>query len=701
MAGKAYNLTETMSNANANVKDTYKGERHCYTRIAKLKDIEDAGGCLTLSVKKQPIVLFSYNSRIYALDNRCPHMGFPLSQGTLKDGIITCHWHHARFDLHNGGTFDQWAGDVISYPVQIRNNSEVWIEMPRSVQDDSSSSSTTTSTITFKDDEMMLDVGLKRNIPLIIAKAIIRLSSSYSSLSLPSNHDSCKLSLENNISTDGLIYAFRKGLEFGTKYKQSGWGVGLTIHTSMMNIATLYLDESDKLHALYHGLSAVAQDCASMPPKFIVTPLPRPWPDLITLKRWFRQFVESRNATAAERCLVTAIHAEADQVQLADMLFAAVTDHRFIDGGHILDFTNKALEALDLVGWNDKEIVTLVLTSLVSGYADAERMEESSSWRYPVDLVVILEDAFKELPNILDEGRVRRRKREKASMILQMKKNEHDDDGDDDNLIKILLGDDAPLIVNALLNALRHGISEKELAGMVAYAAALRIAQFHTRNEFTDWDAALHTFTFANAVHQGIRRISTSINHQSRSQYSTSIHSSELTRGIFDAAMRVYLNRFLNIPPAPIPNPNTNSGSANIEKQNTIEEKLSTLLDRQQQVNIAAQLVAEYYSNLLISNNSSESQQQQQKQDHFIALIGRLLLREDRSFHLIQMVEAAFKQYSLLNSTLSSVYMHNIKGYHFILAAIRYLAAHSPTMRSQTHTYQTANQLSLGQNLFE
>ena len=45
-------------------------------------------------------------------------MGFPLDRGTVKDGILTCHWHHARFDLINGGTFDQWAGDVLSFPVK-------------------------------------------------------------------------------------------------------------------------------------------------------------------------------------------------------------------------------------------------------------------------------------------------------------------------------------------------------------------------------------------------------------------------------------------------------------------------------------------------------------------------------------------------------------------------------------------------------
>ena len=42
----------------------------------------------------------------FALDNRCPHMGFPLERGSIEDGIFTCHWHHARFDLESGCTFD-------------------------------------------------------------------------------------------------------------------------------------------------------------------------------------------------------------------------------------------------------------------------------------------------------------------------------------------------------------------------------------------------------------------------------------------------------------------------------------------------------------------------------------------------------------------------------------------------------------------
>ena len=662
-----------------------------FVYAADVKDLESEGKCLSLSVKKHPIALFSYDSKVYALDNRCPHMGFPLSQGTLKDGILTCHWHHARFDLHNGGTFDQWAGDVKSYPVQIRNNSEIWIGVPGPLEDESSTRITAPSTIT--NNQVMLEIGLKRNISLIIAKAIIGLSLQ------PPHTDPIK---DNNGAVyDGVKYSFRKGLEFGTKYKQSGWGVGLTTHTCMMNIATLCLHKNDdKLHALYHGLSAVAQDSASMPPRFIVAPLPKPWPDLPTLKRWFRQFVESRNAAAAERCLVTAIHAEADSAQLADILFAAATDHRFIGGGHTLDFTNKALEALDLVGWNEKELVTSVLSSLVSGYADAERMEESSSWRYPIDLVAILENAFKELPNILEKGGAK--KEEEITDRIEHTNRERDNRKEID-LINTLLGDDPQLIVNMLLDAFRQGISGEEIALIVAYAAALRIAQFNLRNEFTDWDAALHTFTFANAVHQSLKRMS----HKSQSQYpTTSIQLHELIRGIFDAAMRVYLNRSLNIPPAPIPNPGTNSDIIyDIGKQSVVEEELSTLLDKQQQVDVATQLVADYYSRPSTDNSNgigTESQLQQRGQRILIDLIGRLLLREDRSFHLIQMIEASLKQCSAIEGTLSfSTDKIKTKEYHFILAAVRYLAAHSPTMRSQTHTYQTAVQLSLGQNLFE
>jgi hypothetical protein len=237
---------------------------------------------------------------------------------------------------------------------------------------------------------------------------------------------------------------------------------------------------------------------------------------------------------------------------------------------------------------------------------------------------------------------------------------------DRDELILVLLGDNPQEIVNALLDALSKGASEEELAGIVCYASALRVAQFHTRNEFSDWDATLHTFTFANAVHQGLRRIP----------------SPELLRGLFDGGMRIYLNRFLNVPAT-----RTRPRARMSKKSSSILRGLSDLLDRQQKVNEAGQLVVDFFY------AGGEPHQ-------LISTLGKLLLREDRNFHSIQMLEAAFRQCSQLVTNNDNDINDSAK-VNILLAASRYLAAHSPTMRSQNRTYQIANQLHHGEQLFE
>jgi hypothetical protein len=370
-----------------------------------------------------------------------------------------------------------------------------------------------------------------------------------------------------------------------------------------------------------------------------VRPLPNSSADLTTLKQWFRQFIEVRDGEGAERCVISAVRAGADHRQMADMLFSAVTDHRYIDIGHPADFTNKAFEALDIVGWEHAE---QVLTSLVAGYANAERMEESNAWRNPIDLIEILEEIFERLPDALAAG-----------------EGGNGEWNGRDAMIPILHGDKPQAIVDGLLAALENGCSMVELAATVSYAAALRIARFHTSNEFPDWDTALHTFTFANAIEQGLRRAP----------------STELLRGVFDAAMSVYLDRFLNIPAARLPQRN-----GQVKGADALLNDLTGLLDRQQQVNQAGGVVAHY----LADNGRPEA---------LLARLGHLLLREDRDFHTIQTVEAAFKQYERLQGTEA--------GTHVLIAAVRYLAAHSPTVRAQGQTYSIASRLHRGEKIFE
>src|ERR1041384_5770681 len=150
----------------------------------------------------------------------------------------------------------------------------------------------------------------------------------------------------------------------------------------------------ERAAALYHGLSDVALEADGDEPRFPLEPLPGE-PDPERLGRWFRSFIEVRDAEGAERALVSAVRAGATQQQLADMLFTAATDHRYLEGGHTLDFINKALEALDVAGWEHAEAA---LASLAAPLAMAQRMEEANEWRHPVDLVALLEDAFERLP---------------------------------------------------------------------------------------------------------------------------------------------------------------------------------------------------------------------------------------------------------------------------------------------------------------
>jgi nitrite reductase/ring-hydroxylating ferredoxin subunit len=590
--------------------------------VGTLEELEQKG-YLSVTAQGHDIVVFYHEGEVHALDNRCPHMGFPLSRGSTKDGILTCDWHHARFDIKSGGCFDLWADDVPVFAVNVIDGT-IFVHTERDNK-------------RRKDEHRAyhlrrLNDAMEQNIALIIAKSTLTLDS-------------------EGVSSSDL---FRKGLEYGTRYRQEGWGPGLTILTCMMNLAP-YSRREDGPRALYHGLSAVASDCSGQPPRFAVSPLPdvKSSADVRTLKRWFRHFIEVRDADGAERCLVTAIRAGTEPPILADMLFSAATDHRYLDSGHVLDFTNKAFEALDVVGW---DLAEQVLTSLVTLYAQATRMEERSSWRHPVDVVALLNDCFDKLPAVLEKGK-QSRTTWKASKAT----------------IDVLLGDNPKAIVNVLVESLQDGAKQEELAAIVAYAAALRIAQFPITNEYSDWDTTLHTFTFANAVQQAICRLPS---------------SKELLRAIFDVAMSNYLNRFLNVPCVALPSEKEepiNNRDSESNRGNMMDRFLDTL-DKRHQVNEAAKMVATCLST-------------QQGEKELSEILVHALLREDRSFHTIQMLEATFRQKTELQRLQVLEGIKPIS--HILIAAARYLAAHTPSARAQGQTFEIAWRLHQGGKLYE
>ena len=90
-------------------------------RAGSLAELQSAGQLLT-KVGSLPVVVFWDDGTAYAIEDRCPHLGFPLHQGTVEAGLVTCHWHHARFDLVSGCTLDLWADDARGFDVEIRGD---------------------------------------------------------------------------------------------------------------------------------------------------------------------------------------------------------------------------------------------------------------------------------------------------------------------------------------------------------------------------------------------------------------------------------------------------------------------------------------------------------------------------------------------------------------------------------------------------
>jgi 3-phenylpropionate/trans-cinnamate dioxygenase ferredoxin subunit len=72
-----------------------------FRTVARIDDVPE-GTMAQAELDGVKIVLANVGGRIYALHDECSHEEFPLSEGELGDGQVTCVLHGARFDLETG-----------------------------------------------------------------------------------------------------------------------------------------------------------------------------------------------------------------------------------------------------------------------------------------------------------------------------------------------------------------------------------------------------------------------------------------------------------------------------------------------------------------------------------------------------------------------------------------------------------------------
>ena len=100
-----------------------------FVRAVSLADFHTQRGIHVFKEGKRQILIRSLGDAIFALDNRCPHEGFPLSKGTTDEAscTLTCNWHNWKFHLEDGRCV---VGDdnVRTYPTKVEDDA-IWIDL--------------------------------------------------------------------------------------------------------------------------------------------------------------------------------------------------------------------------------------------------------------------------------------------------------------------------------------------------------------------------------------------------------------------------------------------------------------------------------------------------------------------------------------------------------------------------------------------
>jgi nitrite reductase/ring-hydroxylating ferredoxin subunit len=573
-----------------------------FFRAASLAELQEKQ-MMTVRGEDRPLLLCSHEGKVFALDNRCPHMGFPLSKGSVQEGILTCHWHHGRFELGSGCTFDLWADDTPAFEVFV-NGDDIWVSRgPRQPADSSCHFG-------------RLRRGLEHSIGLVQAKNIVAL-------------------LARGEPARRVV---REIARFGAGNHRV-WQDGMTALTAVARLSP-WLSETTLVYALTLAARKVAANCDGQPVRHSPGGLRGESFDEERLSRWMFHWAKVRHNDGAERTLLAALDSGLTREALNRLVFGSLQERVYADGGHALDFSNKAFELLDLIGWEHAaEIFPLIVENLTQSQSEEER----GAWRAPRDLIELIREAEEDLRNhpltMQPEG------------FCPL------------DFYRELLREDPRAILSAISEALADGVAPVEIARHLALAAAWRLARFPESNDLDDWFGPVHTFSFCNALYQVLARGGAEVN---------------VLRGMYHAAMSIYVDRFLNIPRAQLP------GETPLDKlptaPNLLREGILSSLDQRKGWWEVPSLVVRY---LRLGHPEPD----------LVDTLTFATVREDLDFHKLQVIEAGVTQAQVWQPG-------SVERELLYTAVTRHLAAHCPTQRSSSQSVGVALRLHGGEEIY-
>lgn len=94
--------------------------------VGKVESVPVGRGATVKLKDGTEVAIYNINGTFHAIENFCPHKGYPLADSRLYGHIVECDLHAWRFDVTTGECFTKKACSIERYDVVVEDG---WIKL--------------------------------------------------------------------------------------------------------------------------------------------------------------------------------------------------------------------------------------------------------------------------------------------------------------------------------------------------------------------------------------------------------------------------------------------------------------------------------------------------------------------------------------------------------------------------------------------
>jgi nitrite reductase/ring-hydroxylating ferredoxin subunit len=281
------------------------------------------------------VLLLAVGNRLFAVANRCPHEGYPLSEGTEGPGcVLTCNWHNWKFDLTTGEAL-VGRDPVRTYPIELRAG-EIFVDLRDPPVEQQKKRALDGLAAAIADNDLAR-----------MAREVARLE---------------RAGFDAHIAVAHAIAEQNERLEFGTTHAHAA-------AADWLALAERAPSDAARLTAMIEPIAHLAWDTVGA----------KTFPYTEAVRSWDRDAlltaIESENESDAIALLRGALQDGVPMIEIGRTLGRAALAH-YADFGHSAIYTFKTRQLIERLGPHSAEPILLALVRSLTNATREERLPE-------------------------------------------------------------------------------------------------------------------------------------------------------------------------------------------------------------------------------------------------------------------------------------------------------------------------------------